>query len=140
MAGLVLDCSVAVAWCFEDEASPETDAILQRVRDDGALVPALWHLELGNVLIQAERCGRLSAADTSARLEPIAVLPIVTDHEGPARALRQVLALARAEHLTTYDAAYLELALRSALPLATKDRALAAAARRCGLAALPHGG
>lgn len=51
MSGLVLDCSVAVSWCFEDEATPETEAILERVRDEGAIVPALWHLELGNVLI-----------------------------------------------------------------------------------------
>lgn len=137
MSGLVLDCSVAVSWCFEDEASPETDALLERVRDEGALVPALWHLELGNVLIQAERRKRLSAADTTTRLELIADMPIVTDEETSARALREVLTLARAEALTTYDAAYLELAMRKGLPLATRDRALARAAKRAGVASLP---
>ncbi len=137
MSGLVLDCSVAVAWCFEDEASPETDAILERVRDEGALVPALWHLELGNVLVQAERRKRLTAADTTTRLELIADLPIVTDDETPTRALREVLTLARAEGLTTYDAAYLELAMRKGLPLATKDRTLRDAAKRAGVANLP---
>ena len=138
MSGLVLDCSVAVAWCFEDEASPETDAVLERVRDEGALVPALWHLELGNVLVQAERRKRLTAADTTTRLELIADLPIVTDDETPTRALREVLTLARAEGLTTYDAAYLELAMRKGLPLATKDRTLRDAAKRAGVASLPE--
>ena len=137
MSGLVLDCSVAVAWCFEDEASPETDAVLERVRDEGALVPALWHLELGNVLVQAERRKRLTAADTTTRLELIADLPIVTDDETPTRALREVLTLARAEGLTTYDAAYLELAMRKGLPLATKDRTLRDAAKRSGIVSIP---
>lgn len=137
MSGLVLDCSVAVSWCFEDEASPETDAVLERVRDEGALVPALWHLELGNVLVQAERRKRLSAADTTTRLELIADLPIITDDETPHRALREVITLARAEGLTTYDAAYLELAMRKGLPLATKDRVLRDAAKRAGVASLP---
>ncbi len=136
MSGLVLDCSVAVSWCFEDEASAETDALLERVRDEGAIVPALWHLELGNVLVQAERRRRLTAADTTARLELIADLPIQTDDETPPRALREVLTLARAEGLTTYDAAYLELAMRKGLALATRDRALAAAAMRAGLVCL----
>ena len=133
MSGLVIDCSVAVAWCFEDEVSAETDAILERVRDEGALVPALWHLELGNVLVQAERRKRLTAADTTTRLELIAALPILTDAETPERALREVLTLARAEGLTTYDAAYLELAMRKGLPLASKDRALVEAADRAGI-------
>ena len=137
MSGLVLDCSVAVSWCFEDEASPDTDALLERVRDEGALVPALWHLELGNVLVQAERRKRLTAADTTTRLELIADLPIVTDEETPIRALREVLTLARAERLTTYDAAYLELAMRKGLPLATKDQALVTAAKRVGIMAIP---
>jgi len=137
VSGLVLDCSVAVSWCFEDEASPETDAILERIRDEGAIVPAIWHLELGNVLVQAERRKRLAAADTTTRLELIADLPIVTDDETSHRALREVLTLARAEGLTTYDAAYLELAMRKGLPLATKDRALREAAKRAGLPVFP---
>jgi predicted nucleic acid-binding protein len=139
-AGLVLDCSVAISWCFEDEASPETDAVLERVRDDGALVPALWHLELGNVVIQAERRKRLTAADTATRMELMTNLPIATDDEMPAKALLEVLSLARAEGLTTYEAAYLELAMRKGLPLASRDRALADAARRRGVAVLPDAG
>ena len=137
MSGFVLDCSIAVAWCFEDEAGPDTDALLERVRDEGAVVPVLWHLELGNVLLQAERRGRMGAADLTARLELIGDLPIATDDETAARARREILALARAEALTTYDAAYLELAMRRGLALATKDRALRSAAGRAGVTLLP---
>jgi predicted nucleic acid-binding protein len=139
MSAFVLDCSISAAWLFEDEASPETDALLRQLRDESALVPTLWHLELGNVLIQAERRRRISAAQISVRLELIASLPIVTDGETDARALRETLALARAENLTTYDAAYLELALRRGLPLATQDKLLTLAAARSGVTTLPGG-
>lgn len=138
MTGLVLDCSVAVSWCFADEAAPETDALLQRVRDETASVPALWHLEIGNVLLQAERRGRITMAAAAARLELLGALPIATDDGTPLRLLRDVVALARAENLTTYDAAYLELAIRRALPLATKDRRLQQAAKRIGVEILPR--
>ena len=137
MTGFVLDCSIAVSWCFEDEARPDTDALLERLRDDGAVVPLLWHLELGNVLIQSERRGRLTAAETAVRLELIAALPIVTDEQFSSSTLREILILARADRLTTYDAAYLELSIRRGLPLATKDRALAVAARNRGVGTLP---
>ena len=137
MTGFVLDCSVAVSWCFADEAAPETDALLQRVRDQAASVPALWHLEIGNVLLQAERRGRISIAAAASRLELLGTLPIVTDDELPSRALRDVVALARAQNLTTYDASYLELAMRRVLSLATKDRRLRQAAKRVGVDVLP---
>lgn len=130
---VVVDCSVAVAWCIDDEASPETDALLERVRDEGGIVPSLWHLELCNVLLQAERRGRMTASDVAGRLELLRALPIATDDETPARAWRDVLALARAETLTTYDAAYLELALRKGAALATRDKALVLAAQRTGV-------
>jgi predicted nucleic acid-binding protein len=133
----VIDSSVALSWCFEDEASSESDALFERVRYDGAIVPALWHLELGNVLLQAEKRGRISAGDVALRLELIGELPISVDRETTSRAWREILTLARAERLTTYDATYLELALRRGLPLLTKDRDLASAARRLGVAVLP---
>lgn len=136
MSGFVLDCSVAVAWCVEDEASPQTDVLLERVRDEGAVVPQLWPLELGNVLVQAARRGRLSASDIAARVELLAELPVRIDDETASRALGDVLPLARAEGLTTYDAAYLELAMRRGLPLATKDGDLRGAAQRNGVALL----
>ncbi|MCB1949487.1 type II toxin-antitoxin system VapC family toxin, partial [Nitrosomonas sp.] len=70
MTGFVLDCSIA-DWCFEDEASEICDTSSERVRDEEVLVPSLLHLELGNVMIQAERRGRMMAADVSTRLELI---------------------------------------------------------------------
>jgi predicted nucleic acid-binding protein len=133
---LVVDSSVALTWCFEDEASPHTEALFERVRDDGAVVPGLWHLELANVLLQAEKRRRITTSDVATRLELIAELPIVIDHEMAARAWREITTLARAEGLTTYDAAYLELAIRRGLPLATRDDALIGAARRIGVALL----
>lgn len=138
MSGVVLDCSVALSWCFEDEAAEETDALLERVRDEGAVVPALWHLELGNILLQAERRGRIHAADVTTRLALLGDLPILTDGETSVRALRETLLLARTEMLTTYDAAYLEVSLRRGLPLATKDHDLRAAAHRMGIKTLPE--
>ncbi len=137
MSSFVLDCSIAVAWCFEDEATPQTDALLDRLRDAGAAVPALWHLEVGNALLQAERRERIPTARVAAFVDLLAGLPIETDGDTATRALREVLALARAEKLTTYDASYLELAARRALPLATKDRALHQAAQRVGVPLLP---
>lgn len=134
---VVVDTSIALTWCFEDEATPETDELFERVARDGAVAPGLWRLELGNVLIQAEKRGRISAADIAQRLELIARLPITIDQETTARAWREILVLARAEGLTTYDAAYLELALRRGLALLTKDSELARAAKRRGVEVLP---
>ena len=137
MSVFVLDCSVAVAWLFDDEASPETDALLDRLRDDGALVPALWRLELGNVLVHAERRNRIAAPQIAAYLDLLDRLPIVTDAETESRALREILTLARTANLTTYDAAYLELAMRRNAELATRDKALIRAARGVGVETLP---
>ncbi|MBC8037780.1 MAG: type II toxin-antitoxin system VapC family toxin [Rhizobiales bacterium] len=133
---IVIDASVAVGWCFADEATPRGDAVLERVRAEGARVPSLWHLEVANVLRQAERRERISEAETSLRLELLAQLPIATDADTMQRAWMQTLALARTHTLTVYDAAYLELAARFGLPLASKDRELLAAARKNGIAVL----
>ncbi|MDE2943388.1 MAG: type II toxin-antitoxin system VapC family toxin [Gemmatimonadota bacterium] len=138
MNSFVLDCSIAAAWLFEDEAAPATDALLRRLRRDGAFVPTLWRLELGNVMTQAERSKRTDAIRIARWIERLERLPIVIDPETGSRAFREILTLARQERLTTYDAAYLELAMRKAIPLATLDRALARAARRRGVATLPQ--
>ena len=137
MSAFVLDCSIAAAWLFEDEAKPETDALLVQLRDGGAFVPNLWHLELGNVLIQAERRGRITSSQISTRLELITNLPIVTDAETDGRAFREIVTLACNHLLTTYDAAYLELAIRRGVPLATQDKALVRAATRTKVPTLP---
>ncbi len=122
--------SAALSWCFEDEAPTRSDALFERVRDQGAVVPGLWHLEVANALLQAEKRGRIATADVAIRLDLIAALPIATDNETTARAWRAIVALARAEGLTTYDATYLELAIRRGLPLLTKDEAFISAAER----------
>lgn len=137
MTVFVLDCSIAAAWLFEDEAGPETDRLLEQLRGGGAWAPNLWHLEVGNMLIQAERRGRITAAQVTTCLERLSHLPITTDAETPARAFREILTLARAQTLTTYDAAYLELAIRQGAPLATRDNALIRAADAVGVETLP---
>ena len=126
----VLDCSITVAWLFDDESTPQTDELLDRLKDSGALVPALWRLELGNVLARAERLKRITAAQIADYLDLLDRSPIVTDTETESRAFREILALARSEGLTTYDAAYLELAVRRRLSLATLDKELIRAAHR----------
>jgi predicted nucleic acid-binding protein len=137
LSGFVLDASVTIAWLIEDEATPATDALMDRACDDGALVPALWVLEIGNVLLGAERRGRLSFAEVASRIEFLNAMPIEIDAATPLTALPELLALARGERLTSYDAAYLELALRRGLPLATTDKDLRSAATRLGVALVP---
>jgi len=134
VCALVIDSSAALSCCFEDEASARSDASFEQVRDQGAVVPGLWHLEVANVLLQAKKRGRITTADVTMRPHLIAELPIATDNEATARAWHEILALARTEGLTTYDATYLELAIRRGLPLVTKDGALVAAAGRTGVA------
>jgi predicted nucleic acid-binding protein len=129
----VLDCSVTVAWWFEDEANPSTDRLLDSLRSGEALVPALWPLEISNVLLTAERRRRLTRAQASQCLEMLRSLPIAVDESTSSRAMGEILSLARDQNLSVYDAAYLELSIREALPLATRDKAVAAAAKRCGV-------
>jgi predicted nucleic acid-binding protein len=133
LSALVVDASAVLAWCFEDEAGPEADALIERVAEEGALAPAHWPLELANALVMAERRSRLSQADSAAFLARVTLLPISIEPMNAARAFADVLAIARKERLTSYDAAYLELAMRHGLPLATKDAALRQAADRLGV-------
>jgi predicted nucleic acid-binding protein len=129
----VIDASIALAWCFDDEASDETDSVAQHAIENGGLVPSLFHLELANVLLQAERRGRISPSEIAQRLDLIAQMPIETDPQTAGRAWSETLFLARAHKLTSYEAAYLELAARRGAALATKDGALAAAASQLGV-------
>ncbi len=132
MTAFVIDCSVAVTWCFEDEATAASDGLLDRLGEDSAAAPAIWPLELGNVLVMAERRGRIDAAQIAEFVALVRELPVAIDQETPQRALDEVLALARSERLTTYDAAYLELAMRLGVPLATLDKELSRAAEKLG--------
>lgn len=129
----VLDGSVALAWCFPDEKAPYPQAVLDSLAEARAVVPSLWHLEVGNSLLMGERRKRSSQADTAHWLGFLAPLPISVDEETPTRAWSDVLSLARAQNLSVYDAAYLELALRLGLPLATLERPLKAAAKAVGV-------
>ena len=137
MSAFVLDASVAAAWMFEDEANEATDALLNALQDEGAHVPALWHLELSNLLLSAERRGRITAAQIARRFELIACLSIKTDVVGYQHAFEGLLNLARTHALTIYDATYLELAMRLGVPIATKDKALRTAAKNAGVKVLP---
>lgn len=136
MTAFVLDASIALAWCFADEATPATDALLERLADEDAAAPALWRLEVANALAMAERRGRLSIAGGTRSARLLEGLAVAIDPEGSDRAFRELLDLARNERLTVYDAAYLELALRLGLPLASKDTKLRRAAAGLGLALL----
>jgi prevent-host-death family protein len=136
-SAFVLDCSIAMAWCFEDEAGAETDRLLERLRDQGGRVPSLWFWEVANVLNGAIRRGRLAPAQATARLALLAALPIEIDAEGASRAWRETLMLAQAHDLTVYDAAYLELASRYGADLATSDKALRTAGAQLGLTVIP---
>ncbi len=129
----VVDNSVIMAWCFEDEGSEYADAVLARLEDGEAVVPAIWPLEVGNVLLVAERKRRLGKADVARFLEIVRDLPITIDPESPERMFGEVFALARDLGLSTHDASYLDLAMRSGLPMATKDQVMAKAARKCGV-------
>lgn len=130
---LVLDNSVSIAWFVPDERNVETQRLLDRVIRDGALVPSLWALEVANALIFAQRRGRISDEHRAKALHDLADLPIAFDAETHTRAWGATLGLAERFDLTLYDACYLELAQRSALPLASLDRELQAAGRALGI-------
>jgi predicted nucleic acid-binding protein len=127
---LVIDNSVVMAWCFQDETSHSADFILDRLEQGTAFVPSIWPLEVGNVLLVAERHHRLGAGDSIRFLALLSELPIMVDQEPPERMFKEILALARQQKLSTYDASYLDLAMRKGLPLATLDRKLSVAAQR----------
>jgi predicted nucleic acid-binding protein len=134
--GFVLDCSVAASWAFEDEAEGYPDVMLGRLGEEEAVVPQHWALEVSNALATGERRGRITESDILRFVHLLGLLPITTDGATAERALGETLSLAREQRLSSYDAAYLELALRLGLPLATQDRALAAAAAALGVEAL----
>lgn len=136
MTSFVLDASVTLAWCFRDESTPAAWRLLDRLRTAPAHVPVLWALEVGNILLGAERRRRITGARIAEFLGILGDLDIRVDPDLPGRAFRDVLPLARERRLTTYDAAYLELATRLGLPLATKDGALASAAAGLGVKTL----
>ena len=127
----LLDASVALAWCFADETTPKTEAILERLADDSAIVPTLWEFEVANALLVAERRHRLSESQSARFIELLTRLPIHVDVTSSDMA--GVLAIGRRHGLSAYDSSYLVLAERDGVPLATGDEKLRSAASRAGV-------
>lgn len=133
MPALVVDASIALAWCLDDEHRDDADRALEVVAVDGAVVPAVWPLEMANGLRSAERRGRLAAADLPRLRLLLEALPIVIDRTDLATAIGGIVDLARAHDLSAYDASYVALALGHDLPMATSDERLRAACERAGV-------
>lgn len=139
MSRFVLDNTIAMAWCFSDETTSYTDYFLNRLSNlvDVAVVPALWVYEVSNVTSLAVRNGRITNADAAQFLTSLNDLPIELE---PLRHRREVLsalaAVSKRYSLTAYDAAYLEIALRRNLPVATLDRRLIEACRQASVTVL----
>ncbi|MDP2854788.1 MAG: type II toxin-antitoxin system VapC family toxin [Smithellaceae bacterium] len=132
----VIDNSVVMSWCFKDETKKYTDAMLDRLENATAYVPTIWPLEVGNVLLVAERKKRLSESDSFRFIALLNALPIIVEQEPPERMLSEILNLAREHKLSSYDASYLDLAIRKGLPFASTDDHLINAAKRCGVSIL----
>jgi predicted nucleic acid-binding protein len=124
---LVLDSSVTLAWIYSDESTLPVKTVFERVTSTGAWVPGLWRLEVANVLEMAVRRGRVPSSFRDITLADLALLEIRTDPDTNQHAWGATAQLAKRHRLTAYDAAYLELALRRGLPLATLDEELRAA-------------
>ncbi len=134
MSRLVLDASVTLCWFFEDQATPFTEAVLDRLNDGNeAVVAAIWPLEIVNTMVVAERRKLVNAAQIAGFMEQLRELTIVVDPLPPERVFGAVFETARRYGLSAYDAEYLELAARQALPLATTDRQLRDAAILAGV-------
>ena len=132
----VLDCSIALAWVLPDEANESADDLADRLEHEAVYVPPIWPLEVGNALLIAQRGGGLNRVNQPP-FEALAVLPIEIEHDTGAAAFGGVMDLARKFGLTTYDAAYLELAKRRSVPLATLDAPLRRACAALKIPVLP---
>ena len=134
MERFVLDCSVAVAWFFEDEFSEYSERVRQALLNKGvvAVTPSIWPAEVSNVLFQAERRKRINAEQVNQAVRVLSQLPIDVDYL-PLGSMGHVLRLCRTHTLTSYDALYLELALRGNMPLASEDKKLRASAVAAGV-------
>lgn len=133
MTEFVLDCSLTMAWIFPDEATDATDRFRDSLVDGRAFAPALWPLEVGNVILVATRRGRLAREEWPAIRAHLEALPVEIDPVSTSRTWGAVVDLAEMQRISVYDATYLELAARLRLPLATLDRPLVAAARAVGV-------
>ena len=135
-AAFVLDCSITMAWCFGDEATASAFAVLDRLGTETAVVPSHWFLEVANVLTMAEKRKRMTVPATTEFLKLLGALDIEIDNVTVDRVFPHVLPLCRKYSLTSYDAAYLELAIRRQLPLASLDNELRAGAKQARIEVL----
>jgi len=126
--GFVVDNSVVMSWCFKDQANPYADSVLERLTEAVAYVPSVWPLEVVNVLVAAERKKYISEAGSVHFISLLSQLPIHVEYESGEKTMKDLLGLARAHVLSSYDASYLDLAMRKGLPLATLDEKLRRAA------------
>ena len=135
MSSFIPDASVSMAWCFEDETNAYSESLLARLEDDEeALVPSLWPLEVANALVKAKQRGRVTETQIIGFLEDLSEFAINVDTRGIDRSLTEVRFLAEQYQLTSYDAAYLELAMRTGAPLASSlDEQLREAAVAAGI-------
>ena len=139
MAEFVVDASATLPWCFGDEVTADSNALLERLRASGsAIVPAHWLVEVGNGLLVAIRKGRIALTDAILFLKSLESLEIAIESSSLHVLHTRIMPLSIQESLTLYDAAYLELAQRMGLPLATRDSALIRAANKTGVALLLH--
>jgi len=139
MNQLTLDGSIALSWFLPGEGTDKNQAVRKLIEGGTkALVPSIWALEVANALLVAERNKRISQADSAAAWAALHKLPIETDAETASRAGSDILALARQQHLSVYDAAYLELAMRQGTALASLDELLRAAAQALMVPLLPE--
>lgn len=129
----MLDASVALAWIFDDEDDPRAASVRDRLHEDMALVPSIWPLEVCNALVVAERRKRLTRAEAVRFLDVLGQLPVDVEAMPTLASLDGAFQLAHETGLSLYDAAYLELAAKRGLPLATLDAALGRAAGRVGV-------
>jgi len=129
----VVDCSVAIAWCFEDEATPRTEALLDRTETEAVVVPLHWPQEVANVLRNAVKRGRLTESQAAQKAAALMSLSVRYDNVTHQLAFTSAYQLAQKYKLTSYDAAYLELAMRLGAGLATNDDELIRAAKKAGV-------
>ena len=122
-----------MAWCFHDEADAYTDSVLDLFLDSEAIVPSIWPLEVANVLLVAGRRKRLTEAGSLQFVKMLSELPITIDHGSSERAFSEIIFIGRQQGLSSYDAAYLELAMREGAALATQDVKLKKACKKCGV-------
>jgi len=136
VAAFVLDCSMTMAWVFPDEATASTAALRDSLLRESAVAPALWPMEVANVLLVATRRGRVAEEEWGQIRTDLAALPIEIDSVSYDRVLGSALPLANEHEISVYDAIYLELALRLGLPLATLDKKLGTAGKAAGVRVL----